>query len=139
MLDNVIYSGYPIIAADTGSFPERLSHWPNAYIGNGCMGAEKWAEFIVQVHRDRNLNYNRTSTTTPSITTKPTTRYDFDSFSQFLQAVYLFLGLNRPHRTEDWKSFFANVRKRKFVANKKTFTKFIRKMKRETFLWDKRE
>ena len=142
MLDNVISSGgYPIIAADTGSFPERLFLRPNSYIGNGCMGAEAWAEFILQVHRSRNNNSN-TNTPTTTTTTNTTTslalwgdlkrvRYDFDSFAQFLQAVYLFQGAGRSHPVEDWKIFSSLIRKRKFIVGKKKFLKFIRKIKRD--------
>lgn len=142
MLDNVIYSGYPIIAADTGSFPERMSLRPDTYIGNGCMVAEEWAEFILEVHRSRARSAHTSNTTSSSTTTamvdneRMPTPYDFESFAQFLHTIYLFLKTDRSHHMEDWKHFFSFMRKRKFVADKKKFLNFTRKIKL-TKEWDK--
>eukprot|EP01036_Dinobryon_divergens_P032219 gene32220-41762_t len=115
MLDIVINSQYPIIASDTGSFPERLWSRPYTYIADGCMPAEKWALYIITLARKISTTAADTVvgdnlTLINSIPPQQPPPYDYPSFSAFLQYVAQLLSKYNSSlvdNPEPWIEFLA--------------------------------
>ena len=118
MLDIVIDSKYPIIASDTGSFPERLWSRPFTYIADGCMPAEKWAVYIITLARKLSIEYvnEKSGESLPLLVdSNPWQQpqpppYDFPSFSDFLSYVATFLSKYNSSLVdypEPWIEFLA--------------------------------
>lgn len=53
MLDDVLYSKYPILASGTGSFPERLCGRRLTWIARGCPSNDEWLRAINDIRVGR--------------------------------------------------------------------------------------
>ena len=109
LLDVVINSKYPIIASDTGSFPERLTGRPYTYLGDGCMSAKQWTSFILSTFRKLSV-YTDNIDTPPNPPTQQVS-YDFNSFSDFLHTLHEYAQkhnfLGSASSSQPWVEFLA--------------------------------
>ena len=106
VLDAVMQSKYPIVAANTGSFPERLQGRAFTWILSGCLDAEQWYRFMQNLR----IRVIREDSRYPRVLSPPKNDVDFPSFQAALSTVGSFIkGQSRSlawsSRSEEWMEF----------------------------------
>jgi len=106
VLDAVMQSKYPIVAANTGSFPERLQGRAFTWILSGCLAAEQWYRFMQNLR----IRVIREDSRYPRVLSPPKNDVDFPSFQAALSTVGSFIkGQSRSlawsSRSEEWMEF----------------------------------
>jgi hypothetical protein len=101
---------YPIVAANTGSFPERLQGRPFTWLLSGCLAAEQWYRFMQNLR----IRIIREDSRYPQVLLVAKNDYDFPSFQVALSTVGSFLkAQNRSlewfSRSEEWMEFLVEI------------------------------
>lgn len=106
VLDAVMQTKYPIVAANTGSFPERLQGRPFTWLLSGCLAAEQWYRFMQNLR----IRIIREDSRYPEIPPVAKNDYDFPSFQVALSTVGSFMKAQKRSlawfsRSEEWMEF----------------------------------